>query len=85
MIHSSMDPGLNNCIESQHSQMSLFSSSDVPSSLELFSQPPHHSFENTTAHATTSTIAHGTTGLGDTSKVSHPEAVPQVIYAELAT
>lgn len=30
-----------NGLESQHSQASLFSGSEVPSSLELFSQPPN--------------------------------------------
>lgn len=41
IIHSSAEPGQISGVESQHSQVSLFSGSEAGSSLDLFSQPPN--------------------------------------------
>lgn len=51
---SSADTGVMSGGESQHSQVSLFSGSEGPNSLELFSQPPSNTQNSTTSTATQS-------------------------------
>lgn len=73
--NSSAEPGHTSGVESQHSQVSLFSGSEAPSSLELFSQPPNQDEIITAGNG--STVSRISTDVSGAMKSNHASIPPQ--------